>query len=80
MFITVTRSGRQFLIDSGADISVIPPVTGHQAALDLVLTAANGTRIRTYGLKDLRLNIGRVLFRGVLKWLTYLALSLALIF
>lgn len=58
MFITDTRSGRQFLIDSGADISVIPPVAGHRASSDLVLTAANGTRIRTFGPKDLRLNIG----------------------
>ncbi|XP_022169060.1 uncharacterized protein LOC111032891 [Myzus persicae] len=58
VFITGTCSGRQFLIDSGADISVIPPVAWHRASSDLVLTAANGTRIRTYGPKNLRLNIG----------------------
>lgn len=58
VFVTDTRSGRQFLIDSGADISVIPPVAGHLATSDLVLTATNGTRIRTYGPKNLHLNIG----------------------
>lgn len=58
VFVTDTRSGRQFLIDSGADILVIPPIAGHRASSDLVLTAANGTRIRTYGPKNLRLNIG----------------------
>lgn len=58
VFITDARSNRKFLIDSGAEISVIPPIAGQVSASDIVLTAANGTRIHTYGPKELHLDIG----------------------
>ena len=53
-----------FLIDTGADLSVIP-VTNFAKSFffnsrspDLVLSAANGTTINTYGTKLLQVNIG----------------------
>lgn len=52
------QSGRRFLIDSGAEISVIPPVLGQVSSSDIVLTAANGTQSRTYGPKNLNINFG----------------------
>lgn len=49
----------RFLIDTGADISVIPVSYGAQAAVNdgLVLYAANGTKIPTFGTKRLTLDL-----------------------
>lgn len=58
MFVSDTRTGKQFLVDSGAEISVLPPTAGARPVSDVVLTAANGTRIKTYGPKTLRLCLG----------------------
>jgi len=58
VFVSNTRTGQQFLVDSGAEISVLPPTAGARLASDIVLTAANGTRIKTYGPKTLRLCLG----------------------
>lgn len=58
LFVSDTRTGKQYLIDSGAEISVLPPIAGARPASDIVLTAANGTRIQTYGPKTLHLNLG----------------------
>jgi len=52
------HSGRRFLIDSGVEVSVIPPVDGLHSSSEVVLTAANGIRIRTYGPRNLHINIG----------------------
>ncbi|CAH8462440.1 unnamed protein product [Dicrocoelium dendriticum] len=53
-------SGLHFLIDTGADISVIPPSQGQHALKQssLRLTAANGTCISTFGQRSLTLNLG----------------------
>jgi cleavage and polyadenylation specificity factor subunit 1 len=58
LFVNDVRSGRRFPIDSGAEISVIPPDNGPRHTSDIVLSAANGTRIATYGPKVLHLNLG----------------------
>lgn len=58
LFIDDARSGKRFLADSGAEISVIPPGNGPRRVSDIVLSAANGTRISTYGSKILHLNLG----------------------
>uniref|UniRef100_A0A2S2P0I9 Uncharacterized protein n=1 Tax=Schizaphis graminum TaxID=13262 RepID=A0A2S2P0I9_SCHGA len=58
VFVSDTRTGKQFLIESEAEISMLPPIAGARPAFDIVLTAANGTRIRTYGPKTLCLNLG----------------------
>lgn len=52
------RSGKPFLIDTGAEISVIPHVHAARQPSDVHLTAANGTRIRTFGPKTLNLDLG----------------------
>jgi len=52
------RSGKLFLIDTGAEISVIPHSFGSRQPSDVHLTAANGTRIKTFGPKTLNLDLG----------------------
>lgn len=47
LFVNDVRSGRRFLVDSGAEISVIPRGNGPRRDSDIVLSAANGTRIST---------------------------------
>lgn len=58
------KSSLSFLIDSGADVSVIPPTKIERGNYsnktnDLIsLYAANGSAIKTYGQKRLELNLG----------------------
>ncbi|XP_075150669.1 uncharacterized protein LOC142224767 [Haematobia irritans] len=52
---------RTFLIDTGADISVIPPMskqTSINNSFPMKLYAANGTEIRTYGTQLLQIDFG----------------------
>lgn len=53
-------SAVKFLIDTGADISVVPKsfVNHHQSSSDFKLFAANGTPINTYGQKLITVNFG----------------------
>ncbi|GBO28084.1 hypothetical protein AVEN_171904-1 [Araneus ventricosus] len=58
-------SGLNFLVDTGADISVVPPSSAERCKPKslLNLLAANGTKINTYGTRNLSLNIGlRIIF------------------
>lgn len=59
--ITDINSGLKFLVDTGANISVLP-VTRYRfcsnKSEDYKLYAANGTEIKTYGIKTLDLNFG----------------------
>ena len=51
LFVTDQVSGRQFLVDTGAEVSVIP-ATGLDTRIEQpghTLTAANGSRINMYG-------------------------------
>ncbi|KAL4083793.1 hypothetical protein QTP88_029109 [Uroleucon formosanum] len=57
LLVSDMRTGKQFLVDSGAEISV-PPTAGARPISDIVPTATNGKRIKTYGLKTLRLGLG----------------------
>lgn len=52
------HSGKPFLIDTGAEISVIPHDHSSRQLSDVNLTAANGTRIKAYGPKTLNLDLG----------------------
>lgn len=52
------RSGKLFLIDTGAEISVMPFDRSSHQSSDVRLTAANGTPIKTYGPKTLKLDLG----------------------
>ena len=55
-----TKSDLQFLIDTGACLSVVPPRQEDLKHIenDINLTAANGTRITTYGERLLTLDLG----------------------
>lgn len=62
LFITDALSNISFLIDTGADISIIPPPTDQMRAKQLEtgnrLYAANGTPIAIYGRTTLSLHLG----------------------
>ncbi|GFS63791.1 transposon Ty3-G Gag-Pol polyprotein [Trichonephila clavipes] len=54
------ETGCQFLVDSGADVSILPwtKTKGECQASQYKLYAANGTEIPTYGLKILTVDLG----------------------
>ena len=61
-------SGMKLLVDTGAAVSVLPPKNRNgmpSPDSNLQLYAANGSRIRTYGQRTLRLNLG---LRRVFIW------------
>ena len=53
-------TGRTFLVDSGAEVSVLPASMNERRArpLDSPLEAANGTTIRSWGIRRLDLHFG----------------------
>jgi len=59
------RSGKLFLINTGAEISVIPPCFKAHQPSDVHLSAANGTRIKTFSPKTLNLDLG---FLRIFPW------------
>lgn len=66
LFVTDKNSGLQFLIDTGANISVLPRKRGqHPQQLNFKLYAANNTVIPTYGEKTIELDLN---LRRPLKW------------
>lgn len=59
LFLTDRSSGSRYLIDTGADISVIPPsYSDRRKKTDRKLYAANGTSINIYGERLLVLSLG----------------------
>ena len=52
------KTGLQFLIDSGADVSLIKANLKAEKACSYMLYTANGTEISTYGVKTLTLDLG----------------------
>ncbi|GBN29592.1 hypothetical protein AVEN_37227-1 [Araneus ventricosus] len=60
-------SGHNFLVDTGADIFVVPLSSAERCKPKslLNLLAANGTKINTYGTRNLSLNIG---LRRIFPW------------
>ncbi|CAH8490858.1 unnamed protein product [Dicrocoelium dendriticum] len=71
-------SDTQFLVDTGAEVSVIPPMPGEPtASLSTSLSAANGTPIATYGHRSLTLDLG---LRRTFRWVfTVAAVPFAII-
>ena len=61
LIIQDNTSGLQFLIDTGAQVSVIPATWQDRRARSTgpSLQAANGTRISTFGTRDIVLKLGR---------------------
>lgn len=58
LFVKDRNTGCQFLVDSGADVSIIPPSKVENSTCKYKLFAANGTEIPTYGIKMLTLDLG----------------------
>ncbi|UYV80738.1 hypothetical protein LAZ67_19001571 [Cordylochernes scorpioides] len=52
------QTGLRFLVDSGADVSLIPAKSEDKKQAELKLYAANGTKIDTYGTKLLEIDLG----------------------
>lgn len=59
-FVDDARSNRRFLVDTGAEVSVIPasPHEKQGSLSDKQLTAANGSAIKCYGSRKLRFTLG----------------------
>lgn len=71
LFISDKQTATRFLIDSGADISVIPPTTQEKRKPDkFELFAANQTKIKTFGQRLLRLDLG---LRRPFNWVFVIA-------
>ena len=51
-------TGKFFLIDSGADVSVLPLTSSSSLPATGALEAANGSKIKTFGVRSVRLNFG----------------------
>lgn len=59
LFVTDRKSGIRFLIDSGAAVSCLPVrFSSNRRVTNFSLTAANGSKIRTYGVQRLELDLG----------------------
>lgn len=65
LFVRDETTRQQFLVDSGADVSIIPPTKTDTKTCEYKLYAANGTEIPTYGIKILTLDLG---FRRPFQW------------
>ena len=58
-FVTDSNTKQQFLIDTGAEVSVLPPRSTDRAQRQSYdLQAANSSTIATYGTRSLTLNLG----------------------
>ena len=71
-YVTDKTTGKRFLVDTGAEVSVIPPCnTQRQTKVDtLVLQAVNNTSIGTYGKRSLTLDLG---LRRTFRWIFVVA-------
>ena len=60
-------SGSQFLVETGAEVSIIPPSSAERTRRqwNFSLLAANNTEIATYGVRSLTLNLG---LRRPFRW------------
>lgn len=58
LFVHDRRSNLHFLVDSGADVSIIPATSKNRQQNELKLFAANGSEISTYGIQILNLDLG----------------------
>lgn len=72
LFVSDRNTNTHFLIDTGSEVSVLPPTSADRQHLHdaLILTAVNNTNIRTYGRRSLTLNLG---LRRTLSWIFIIA-------
>lgn len=57
-FVKDLRTDKKLFVDSGVELSVLSLTTGTRRTSDIVFTAANGTQIATYALKNVHLDFG----------------------
>ena len=71
-FVLEWSSHRRFLVDTGAAVSVLPPVKSDRqhSQSGVHLLAANGTAILTFGTRSLTLNLG---LRRPFRWVFTIA-------
>ena len=71
LFIHDRFTKHDFLVDTGAEVSVIPPsATDSRHAVDYALQAANGSRIPTYGTRSVTVDFG---LRRKFQWVFIIA-------
>ncbi|UYV84625.1 hypothetical protein LAZ67_X002882 [Cordylochernes scorpioides] len=58
LFVFDKISKLKFLVDTGADVSIIPATAQFKQESDYKLYAANGSKIKTFGVKILNLDLG----------------------
>lgn len=58
LFVIDKKTGIKFLVDSGADVSLIPATCNDKVSSDFKLYAANGSEIPCFGHKILTLDLG----------------------
>ena len=71
-YITDCSTGSKFLVDTGAQVSIIPPSPTDRRTLcsNITLEAVNGTPIKTFGTRSLTLNLG---LRRTFRWVFIVA-------
>ena len=70
-YVTDRNLSLRFLVDTGAQVSVVPPTHNTKPSSNtLTLQAVNGTTIRTYGTRSLTLNLG---LRRTFGWIFIVA-------
>ena len=71
-YVTDRPTGLQFLVDTGAEVSIVPPTpTDHlHQQTGPSLQAVNNTTIETYGTRSLTLNLG---LRRTFRWIFVIA-------
>lgn len=71
LFVSDRITGLRLLVDTGADVSVLPPSRlDREKSDDIKLYSANGTVIATFGERALRLDLG---FRRSIHWVFRIA-------
>jgi len=71
LFVTERISETRFLVDTGADVSVVPVLPQNRRnKYKITLSAANGTPMATFGQKLLQLDLG---LRRNFQWLFHIA-------
>ena len=58
--VTDNNSRKRFLVDTGAEVSVVSPSMGglQLQLISITLEAANHSKIKTYGKRSMKLNLG----------------------
>ena len=58
-FLKDAVTGREYLFDTGSQVTAIPPQAGDVPDPSVQLDAVNGTSLRTYGTKEIQIKVGR---------------------